>query len=228
MVDSMIAQLSAALFEPLRVLEPEYVRDNWARDLANIISSVAKRWENIINFSLPVATQMVSGVDQAHRERFYNSVEQSIGINLNGIIQEEGLQPTLDARIAENVSLIQTIPDKYFADIEQIVMEGTQRQQSAQKLIQAIIDKSKSTRARAKLIARDQVQKTNAVITQARQEALGVEEYVWRTSEDERVRDSHRRKNGRTYRWDDPPADTGHPGWDIQCRCYAAPVIKLD
>ena len=86
----------------------------------------------------------------------------------------------------------------------------------------------KSTKKRAKLIARDQTQKVNAAVTQGRQSNLGVTEYIWRTSSDERVRESHKSKNGKRFRWDSPPADTGHPGQDIQCRCVAEPVIELN
>ena len=51
----------------------------------------------------------------------------------------------------------------------------------------------------------------------------------WLTSDDERVRPSHREKVGKFFRWDDPPADTGHPGADIQCRCVAiAALLKRD
>ena len=33
-------------------------------------------------------------------------------------------------------------------------------------------------------------------------------------------------KDGKTFRWDTPPDDTGHPGEDYGCRCTAEP--KLD
>jgi len=59
--------------------------------------------------------------------------------------------------------------------------------------------------------------KLNSSLNQQRSQNLGVEEYVWRTAGDERVRDSHKSENGKTFGWDDPPKDTGHPGQDIQC-----------
>jgi SPP1 gp7 family putative phage head morphogenesis protein len=52
-----------------------------------------------------------------------------------------------------------------------------------------------------------------------------VEEYVWSTSRDERVRPSHSAKDGKRFKWNDPPSDTGHPGNEIQCRCVAIPVL---
>jgi uncharacterized protein with gpF-like domain len=79
-------------------------------------------------------------------------------------------------------------------------------------------------------------------LTQLRQTELGVSKYIWRTSRDERVRESHRAMEGRTAVWDDPAVyldDEGdrhprsgiggvelHPGEDFQCRCFAEPVLE--
>ncbi|MFQ5443539.1 MAG: phage minor head protein [Nitrospinales bacterium] len=47
--------------------------------------------------------------------------------------------------------------------------------------------------------------------------------YIWRTRRDSNVRSSHAEREGKIFRWDDPP-DGGHPGEDYGCRCWAAPV----
>jgi hypothetical protein len=48
------------------------------------------------------------------------------------------------------------------------------------------------------------------------------ERYVWETRGDAKVRLSHRRNDGKIFRWDTPPP-TGHPGQDYNCRCLALP-----
>ena len=78
--------------------------------------------------------------------------------------------------------------------------------------------------SRAKLIARDQVAKLNGELTKERQTDLGVTGYIWRTVGDERVRDEHADNDGQFFTWDSPPS-TGAPGEDIQCRCWAEPVL---
>jgi hypothetical protein len=45
--------------------------------------------------------------------------------------------------------------------------------------------------------------KLNSALNQQRSQNIGVEEYVWRTAGDERVRDSHKSENGKTFGWDD-------------------------
>lgn len=55
--------------------------------------------------------------------------------------------------------------------------------------------------------------------------------YRWTTQEDNRVRKTHRKLNGKTFLWTNPPTTideygnkhTGHCGSDWNCRCYAEP-----
>jgi SPP1 gp7 family putative phage head morphogenesis protein len=54
--------------------------------------------------------------------------------------------------------------------------------------------------------------------------SLRLPEYIWRTSEDEKVRSTHQANNGKIFRWDTRPP-TGHPGEDYNCRCWAEPHV---
>lgn len=94
-------------------------------------------------------------------------------------------------------------------------------------------------RSRAQLIARTEVGKASAALTQARAEELDLPWYVWRTSQDERVRASHRKMDGVLFRYDDPPAPEAlagiksnlghyHAGEAPNCRCYAEPVVRFE
>ena len=77
--------------------------------------------------------------------------------------------------------------------------------------------------------------KLNGQISQAQSQELGLELYVWSTSMDDRVRESHALMEGLLCRYDDATVcsyDNGktwvdrpsgavqlNPGQDIQCRC---------
>jgi SPP1 gp7 family putative phage head morphogenesis protein len=85
---------------------------------------------------------------------------------------------------------------------------------------------------RAKLIARDQTVKHNAVIRQETARGLGITQYIWRTSGDEAVRPYHKKLNGTTQSYADPPVTDayGHrnnAGEDYNCRCVDEPVVDL-
>lgn len=129
-----------------------------------------------------------------------------------------------------NTRLIVGMRDEMLNRVEKNVMQGFSRglrHEEIAKQLEDYIDPLNGTiRSRARLIARDQVNKLNGQLTELRQNELGVTRYVWRTSLDERVRDSHKSKEGKIFEWSNPPSDTGNPGEDIQCRCWAEPVLS--
>ena len=55
------------------------------------------------------------------------------------------------------------------------------------------------------LIARDQLGKLHGQINRRKQESLGIDEYEWETSHDERVRESRRERQGKVFSWSKPP-----------------------
>lgn len=137
-----------------------------------------------------------------------------------------------------NYETIRSDIKKYIADIntatEQAVTNGWSVKALADKII--ALD-TKITKSRANFIARDQIGKLNGTITQKRMQDAGLSMYVWDTSGDERVRESHAVMEGLLCRWDDAtvcsydggrtwvPRPAGavlmHPGMDYQCRCCA-------
>lgn len=62
------------------------------------------------------------------------------------------------------------------------------------------------------------------LVNELRQRALGIERYVWRSRDDEKVRRAHAEYDDRVFRWDEPP-EGGHPGKAHNCRCYAEPFV---
>ena len=100
-----------------------------------------------------------------------------------------------------------------------------------------ILEEGEVTKRQAALIARDQVLSLNAQVAQARHEAAGITQYIWRTSGDGDVRPDHKALNGKAFSYDEPPVVNAsevrrgraerreHPGQDYQCRCTAEPVI---
>lgn len=227
LVLSLVKNVKSDILPTLIRLQPEYVNDAYATTLEQAFNNLRTRYININTNARIISTSFVDGTNQVNKQRFYKAIEQSVGVDLQNIIQNEDLEDILVATTRENVSLIRSIPEEYFKNLESIVFTGTTQGSKAGSMIKQIQKLNKSTQKRAKLIARDQTSKLNSSLNQQRQQNLGVEEYVWRTAEDGKVRDSHASKNGKTFRWDSPPKDTGHPGNDIQCRCVAQPIIKV-
>jgi len=211
----------------LKRLEPEYVNDAYARTLEEAFNRLRRGYQDIDRQARIVANSLTEDVNSVNKQRFYNAMENAVGIDLRNVLQGEDLDDIMFATTRENVALIKTIPEEYFKKLETVVFTGTTQGRAATSMISQIREIGKVTENRARLIARDQTSKLNSALNQQRAQNLGVEEYIWRTAGDERVRPTHASKNGKTFRWDDPPKDTGHPGQDIQCRCVAQPIIKV-
>jgi SPP1 gp7 family putative phage head morphogenesis protein len=138
------------------------------------------------------------------------------------------------ARVAEwsrvNARLIKTIDSRYWDDVAEVTREAVGRGIQTRELSALLQERYKVSESRAKLIARDQISKLNADITEQKQTSLGVEEYWWVTSHDERVRPTHRNLDGTLQRWDSPPVsetngERNHPGQAVSCRCSARPKV---
>lgn len=136
---------------------------------------------------------------------------------------DPGTGPVIDMFRETNVRLITNLADEMLLRVEAIVKDKLGAR--VEDLAAELQDGLAFTRARANLIARDQTLKLNGQLTRVRQQNAGIEEYIWTTSGDERVRDDHASKDGQRFSWSNPPPDTGHPGEDYQCRCTAFPVI---
>jgi SPP1 gp7 family putative phage head morphogenesis protein len=161
-------------------------------------------------------------------------VHKTLGISIfDDYYKGEFFREMLKIWTANNVNLIKTIPKTSLNQMMDIVQEGYATGKRNTAIGKELQEKYGIERRHAQFIARDQIAKLNADITQAQQKDAGVEEYVWSTSGDVRVRDRHKELDGKRFRWSDPPVidertgRRGHPGQDYQCRCVALPVFNL-
>ena len=102
--------------------------------------------------------------------------------------------------------------------------------------LQKMINSKVSTNeARVTAFAANSVSSLNTQLMRERAQSMGINNYIWETQKDERVRGnptglypkakpSHHARQGKIFRWDQPP-EGGAPGEAYGCRCYA--VIRL-
>ncbi len=149
-------------------------------------------------------------------------VKAVIGVNpLLGAFSADSI---LTPWIKDNVALIRSVPERYFTQVDVLVRESALMGRRASVVSDMLTERYNVSKTNAERIARDQIGKLNGAVTEVRQRSLGIDGYIWRTSNDERVREEHAVQEGERFSWDDPPA-TGHPGDDIQCRCRAEPDL---
>lgn len=159
-------------------------------------------------------------------------VDVGEGIKKSLIISKIPFEESLASYVSNNVSLIKDIPAKSLRQIGDLVTSAHLSDIRNEDLRNSIMERYGVSRSRAELIARDQIGKKNAAITESKFKQVGIRQYIWSTSKDERVREDHRKLEGTVHSFDDPPVvdeqtgRRGNPGEDYQCRCIPIPVLE--
>lgn len=136
------------------------------------------------------------------------------------------------AVVAENVSLIKSIPRKAHEQVEQKVWNAVRQGSDLHKLSTDLAKTYKVTTDRAALIARDQNAKGKATIERVRQMELGIRRAIWMHSHaGKEPRPTHVAMNEKQYdlavgMWDSDEGEYVHPGQLINCQCTNRPVIE--
>lgn len=200
--------------------------DGFSDEIERVMRRIRDRFSTI--FTIGSITDMAirgalltNTFSEGQNSRILNSV---FGVGIS--VGEPWLNDEIAAFVSSNVGLITSISENHFNRIEGIITRGAQRGALGTNIAKDIQKSFGVSKNKARFIARDQTAKFNSDLSRLRQTSVGVEEYIWSTSRDERVRPTHRAKEGRKFRWSDPPSDTGHPGEDFNCRCVAIPVFE--
>ena len=162
---------------------------------------------------------------------FYRMLQRElagvVGQKLNGIVQA-------------NAGLIRSIPSDVATQLTREIAAAQQsvaRSDTIAKMMRMRFPEL--TRSRISLVARTETAKASTALTEARCDELGIPAYIWETSQDSRVRKSHRNMNGVIVFWGDPPSPEAllherstlghyHSGNCPNCRCGQTVILSLD
>lgn len=173
-----------------------------------------------------IANGFVSRGDAQNHTEVSTNLKNQTGIDLSAYLRNSpNIAEKVNALTAGNIQLIKSIRSQYLDKVQNAVMQAMVQGTLNKDLAEQLKKLGKDVESRAMLIARDQSSKLNAALTRARHEEAGIKKYMWSTSGDERVRESHAEKDGQIFEYTNPPADTGHPGHDVNCRCVQIPVL---
>ena len=238
----------------------ENMRGKSARQVGEELEGVRRRYNfQIETVADTIASSWVDSVNQYNKDKFMSYMRKVLGIDIGAIV-DEAMKDQLDVMMMESASYIKTIPDYLVGKVAQRVLQHYKGEPMPENrtLRQQIREEFKVSDGQAKVLARDQTSKMNTSISAIRQTKLGIDTYIWKTVEDERVvgrpggkypkitklHRNHWMMQGLLCKWDDPTVysdDKGktwkkrlqqmpqnHPGVDIMCRCRAAPYIDIE
>lgn len=200
------------------------------REMQRELGKLSKRWQDRFEEMAPkVAESFLKnsfrGTDAAFRQALRDA-GWSIEFQLTPAMRE-----AFEASLAENVGLIRSIAHHYLAEVEGIVLRNYAAGRDLKSMAQEIRHRYKVAANRATLIARDQSNKSTAVVTRARQKELGITEFQWLHSHGgKEPRKTHLAMNGKKFlvskgAWDSAEEAYVFPGELINCRCVSRSVL---
>ena len=196
--------------------------------------------EPFANLSNSIATKIVKSQAKDNSRTWRQAAAKSgRGREIYKALLEDLEGTRFDDLIAETANQIRTLPmdiaDRIVKRIGELAVKGMRSADIAEEIRKAVPGYTKASSMR---LARTQVAKTLASITEIRSRSINIPAYVWHTVGGPRVRDSHRRMNNVICLWNQPPSPEAinhqtnkgyyHPGGIYNCRCYAEPLLSLE
>lgn len=235
LVDEMAASVEHWVAAAYRANEPRAlaIDEAPADALMRAVRSLAKRWLGRFEAAAP---RLADWFAQSARNRSDEALRR--------ILREGGFtvrfkltaaqRDVMKATVAQNITLIKSIPAQYFDQIEQSVMRSVQVGRDLGGLTKELREHFGVTKRRASFIARSQNNMATAVLARTRQTEVGITHCMWIHSGGGREPRASHVKAGRekivyavSEGWYDPNEKKYIlPGELPNCRCVSRPLIK--
>jgi len=197
----------------------------WGKVLNDLLERIALGITEVLLAALNKIATIAATTNNLHKQDFLRQVHQAYGGNplaVNILSNERGLPDLLSAWEQTNLELVKSIPDTVIGQLRSQFTQAFVNGTTMSDLADIVEERAGVGKSRAKLIARDQIGKLNGQLSEMRHKAAGIDSYKWITMHDERVRPTHRVRDGKIYSWNDQGIK---PGQEIRCRCVASPVF---
>lgn len=231
-IDAMHRSVSYWVLAAYRANPPAMAMDASPADvLSRVMRNLGRRWiRQFDEAAVKMADLFANGVTK-YTEATAKTILKEAGFSIP-FKPSPQMQDAFDAVRNDNVNLIKTIPQKYLADVEGAVMRSVQAGRDLGGLADDLQKIHNVTRNRAAFIARDQNNKSTAVMTKARRLSLGITEAIWvHSGGGVHPRPGHVKAGAEKRRYNivegcEIDGELIMPGELPNCRCVSRPVIR--
>lgn len=233
-------QLASAILAPVRVweanrgtLETAYnaalsqmTRDSADSDMSAAILAIDAAGQQAVVSAFPAVEAWLAEFAYSHARRWASIVRSATRVDPWPYINLQANADDIAVFLRRITSLITDVNDQMRKDVSEVVWRGILNRTPYRVTGKEIAERLQIARRRANFIASDQANKVNAFLTEIRQEESGIDEFMWETAKDTRVRPEHVVLQGRVFKWKKPPS-VGLPGTPPRCRCTGRAHIDL-
>lgn len=198
-------------------------------DIVNTMGMLSRKWLAKFDALAPSLAGYFTQAVHDRSDRQLRNILKRGGMSVE-FQMTQAQRSILSATVAENVSLIRSIPQQYLTDVEGMVMRSVVAGRDVGTLTQELQDRYGITRRRAAFISADQNNKMTGALQANRQAELGLMS-EWLHSSGGRVpRPTHVKNSGHIYDpkigWLDPAVGKRiWPGQLPHCRCVGKTVV---
>jgi SPP1 gp7 family putative phage head morphogenesis protein len=232
----------------------DYRKDDYVDDLQKILDDIVTFIT--INENSLIRDLLLYGrsLTSYTRKQLYNSFKDilnvqvaapSIAVNIFEYpILDKQIDLMVKSWVSTNTSLITSIQTDLLEQVGVVIESAYRSGLSIPDLTKQLQTKFNISKNRGRLIARDQTAKLHSDYIKHEHKLLGITQYIWLTTNDERTRASHKVLNNKVCQWDDAltyrdkensslkkkSSIGGVPlqvGQDYQCRCSLAAIVNL-
>lgn len=222
---SVVWWVRAAYRQDEARIVPDFAQDaSPARMLQKVVNRLFRYWmRRWTDEALKIATDFIGKTEKrttsSYRQAFKDAgftVKMDPNRVRNNVVQ---------ALIEENVSLIKSIPQQYFTEVNGLVQRSVSAGRDLGFLTDELEKRYGVTRRRADLIARDQTNKATEAIRRVEGERLGVKVGIWvHVPGKYTSRATHRAMNGKPFLISEGLYDSAVkrkvlPGELVACQC---------
>ena len=233
--------LSDMYFDSRELLAKQIIKALNERNEYTADASPLDKLQQIINKLRAVYEKKYGALSQKFPSELTEKIETDVSRRLkNQLIKQisikyrfnPAMEEVLRAAAKENVSLIKSIPERYFRRLEYDVMSTVRNGENKTALYEKLQNNYHTTRNRAYLIADDQINKITEQIERTRKIELGLNKAIWRHSGIPKVpRQSHKAADGKIYdirKGCYIDREYIQPKEKINCNCFSQTVIETN
>lgn len=187
-----------------------------ARALREATQRIRERWtlRGLQTLVAPIAVD----VDRVSRA----NVQRALSIPLSEV---PGVRPeSLQQWTQQNAKLVSTVSERYLTEVGAQVEESYAAGERWEELAKRLQERFGVAESNSERIARTETAKLSQTLTRERFGAAGIDRGIWRTTRDERVRDSHSELEGEEFVLTQGLGGIW-PGSEPNCRCWSDPVL---
>ncbi len=181
--------------------------------------------------------KMVRGVidktNKRNHKELVKRVQDRVGIDSKELTRLTDIEGQVSVLIQETQSWVENLRDETLELYTENTLSALSEGKSQTHVKSKYDGLDEKRRNHAKFTARNQIRNFTSITTKVRAQNIGITRARWITSKDERVRECHRVRNGRTFKLSEglySSCDGLHlqPGVDYQCRCDYMLIIPED